>query len=84
KHGLNDMVYNNPRYDQLLLKATREADAGKRMAMLEEAERVMLDDMPMLPIYYYVSKRVVKPWVVGYEDNIMDHHQSRFVRILKH
>ncbi|MEO8225576.1 MAG: peptide ABC transporter substrate-binding protein, partial [Gammaproteobacteria bacterium] len=68
KHGLNDMVYNNPRYDQLLLEASREADPGKRMAMLEEAERVMLDDMPMLPIYYYVSKRMVKPWVVGYED----------------
>ena len=84
KHGLNDMVYNNPSYDELLLQASREADPGKRMGLLEEAERVMLDDMPILPIYYYVSKQMVKPWVAGFETNIMDHHHSRHFRILKH
>ena len=55
-----------------------------RQDVLEEAERVMLDDMPVLPIYYYVSKQMVKPWVGGYESNIMDHHHSRHFRILKH
>jgi oligopeptide transport system substrate-binding protein len=44
----------------------------------------MLDDMPVLPIYYYVSKQMVKPWVAGYESNIMDHHHSRHFRILQH
>lgn len=83
-HGQNDMAYSNPRYDGLLSRASREADAATRMELLEEAERVMLDDMPILPIYFYVTKRVVKPWVVGFKDNIMDHHHSRFVRILKH
>ena len=83
-HGINDMGYNNPRYDDLLARASREADPAVRMGLLEEAERLMLDDMPILPIYFYVTKRVVKPWVAGYEDNIMDHHLSRFVRILKH
>ncbi len=84
KHGLNDMAYDNPRYDELLLQASREADPAARMALLEEAERIMLDDMPVLPIYYYVSKQMVKPWVAGYESNIMDHHHSRHFRILKH
>lgn len=84
KHGLNDMSYNNPRYDKLLLDASREADPAVRMGLLEEAERLMLDDMPVLPIYYYVSKKMVKPWVAGYADNIMDHHHSRHFRILKH
>jgi oligopeptide transport system substrate-binding protein len=83
-HGINDMGYSNPRYDDLLARAAREADPAARMGLLEEAERVMLDDMPVLPMYFYVTKRVVKPWVAGYEDNIMDHHLSRFVRILKH
>jgi len=83
-HGMNDMAYSNPRYDELVERASREGDAAARMALLEEAERVMLDDMPVLPIYFYVTKRVIKPWVQGYEDNILDHHHSRFVRILKH
>lgn len=84
KHGLNDMSYDNPRYDELLSMAAREADPAARMALLEEAERVMLDDMPLIPVYYYVSKKLIKPWVAGYEDNIMDHHHSRHLRILKH
>lgn len=84
KHGLNDMSYNNPRYDALLLQASRQADPAVRMGLLEEAERVMLDDMPMLPIYYYVSKQMVKPWVAGFVSNIMDHHHTRHFRILKH
>jgi oligopeptide transport system substrate-binding protein len=84
KHGLNDMAYDNPRYDDLLARASREADPAVRMGLLEEAERVMLDDMPILPIYFYVTKKVVKPWVGGYQDNIMDHHHTRHFRILKH
>lgn len=84
QHGLNDMGYDNPRYDALLAQASREADANLRMALLEEAERVMLDDMPILPIYFYVSKQMVKPWVAGFEGNIMDRHYSRHLRILKH
>ena len=44
----------------------------------------MLDDMPILPMYFYVTKRLVKPWVAGFADNIMDYHHSRHFRILKH
>lgn len=83
-HGLNDMGYVNPRYDALLARAAREADPAVRMATLAEAEAVMLEDMPMLPLYFYVSKQMVKPWVAGFATNIMDHHHSRFLRILKH
>ena len=83
-HGMNDMAYDNPRYDELVTRATREADPAVRMRLLEAAERVAIDDMAVLPIYFYVTKRVVKPWVRGYEDNILDHHHSRFIRILKH
>ena len=84
KHGMNDMAYNNPHYDELVARAAQETDSAARMALLEEAERVMLDDMPVLPIYFYVTKRVVKPWVAGYADNIMDYHHTRDFRILKH
>lgn len=83
-HGLNDMGYANPRYDELLSRAAREADPVARMALLAEAERVMLDDMPVIPLYFYVSKQMVKPWVAGFEDNIMDRHHTRHLRILKH
>ena len=32
----------------------------------------MLADHPILPLYFYVNKHVVKPWVRGWTDNVMN------------
>jgi oligopeptide transport system substrate-binding protein len=79
--GLNDTGWANPRYDALVAQAAGEGDAAKRRALLEEAERVLLQDLPVLPLYHYVSKHLVKPRVTGWQPNIMDHHYSRYFRI---
>ena len=80
----NDTGYDNPRYDALLAAASAEPDALRRAENLQEAERLMLADQPILPLYFYVTKRMVKPWVRGYEGNIMDHIYTRHLSILKH
>ena len=79
--GLNDTGYANPRYDALVRQAAGEGDPARRRAALEEAERVLLEDLPVLPLYFYVSKHLVKPRVTGWQPNIMDHHYSRYFRI---
>lgn len=54
--GNNDRGYSNEYYDGLLAKAANEADAGKRMRILEEAERFIMDEeLPVLPIFHYVQ-----------------------------
>jgi len=58
--------------------------AASRAGHLQEAERAMLADQPLMPLYFYVTKRMVKPWVQGYEGNIMDHIYTRHLHILKH
>lgn len=75
--GINLTGYSNPRYDQLLAEATRQADPARRRALLEEAERVMLADHPLLPIYFYVNKHLVKPYVRGWTDNVMNVQYSK-------
>jgi oligopeptide transport system substrate-binding protein len=82
--GLNDSGYENPEYDRLVTAAQSELDLDKRAQMLQEAERILLADLPLLPLYFYVTPRMVKRWVGGYESNIMDHHPARFLYILKH
>ncbi|HEX7080991.1 MAG TPA: peptide ABC transporter substrate-binding protein [Gammaproteobacteria bacterium] len=82
--GLNNTGYANPEYDHLLELASAEQDLAKRAEYLQEAERVLLDDMPLIPIYYYVTARMVKPWVRGYEANIMDHFHTKDLSILAH
>jgi len=80
----NDPGYNNPRYDALVEQSSREPDLEKRMRLIQQAERILFEDMPSIPIYFYVTKRLVKPWVQGFQPNILDHHYTRDFRILKH
>jgi oligopeptide transport system substrate-binding protein len=80
----NDTGYANPEYDRLLDAAQAERDLDRRAELLEQAERVMLADMPILPLYYYVSKHMIKPWVRGRQSNIMDHDQHKRFFVLEH
>lgn len=80
----NDSGWVNARYDQLLDAAAREIDLQKRARLLEEAERVLLTDMPIIPIYFYISKHLIKPWVGGFVPNVMDHTYTKDLYILKH
>jgi oligopeptide transport system substrate-binding protein len=79
--GINLTGYSNPRYDELLAGATREPDPARRRALLEEAERVMLADHPVLPLYFYVNKHLVKPRIQGWSDNVMNVQYSKDLRI---
>jgi len=81
---MNHSGYANPRYDALIERAAGEADPAARADMLEQAERILLQDMPIIPIYFYVSKHLVKQWVGGREPNIMDHHYTKNFYILEH
>ena len=79
--GINQSGYSNPRYDALLADAVKQADPARRRALLEEAERIMLADHPVLPLYFYVNKHLVKPWVRGWTDNVMNVVYSKDLRL---
>src|SRR6266403_160535 len=70
--GVNLPHYESAAYDALLKRAAAETDAGRRRALLEEAERLMLRDHPLMPLYFYVNKHLVKPEVAGWYDNVMN------------
>ena len=40
-----------------------------------------MQDMPVIPLYYYVSRHLVHPTVVGYENNVRDIHLSRYLEL---
>jgi len=75
--GVNLPHYSSPRYDALLRSAALQQAPLLRSALLEEAERVMLADHPLLPLYFYVNKHLVKPEVRGWYDNVMNVVYSR-------
>jgi len=84
KHGLNDSAYNNPEYDALLQQASTETDPKKRFDIMRQAEKLVLRDHPVMPIYSYVSSHLIKPWVGNYVPNVLDHNYTKDLYILKH
>lgn len=82
-HPRNDSGYDNPRFDRLLAQIANERIPARRRNLMVEAERMLLADQVVLPVYTYVTKRLVHPLLKGWAANVMDFHPSRqmyFVR----
>ena len=73
--------YSNPEFDRLMQLASQEIESNTRMALFREAESLMLADHPAMPIYYYVSKYLVRSDVHGWVDTIIDFHPTRFLSL---
>jgi oligopeptide transport system substrate-binding protein len=73
--------YANSEFDSLMQRAAAQVDPKTRRLHLEEAERVLLSDHPVIPLYFYVSKHLVSPRVRGWEDNVLDYHYSRHLSL---
>lgn len=82
-HRQNDSGYENQAYDRLLERIAEERIPSRRMRLLAEAERVLLEDQPLLPLYTYVTKRLVSPMLQGWQSNTMDHHLSRWMYLVR-
>ena len=83
ENEMNHPGYSSEEYDELINLAATKNAGESRLDVLRQAEKAMLEDMPIIPIYFYVSQHLIKPRVSGLEGNVMDHHYSKYVRILK-
>lgn len=78
--SLNNTFYADAAYDELMLRAAG-AEGAMRLELLREAERELMQDMPAIPLYYYVSRHLVDPAVAGFVDNVRDIHLSRYLQL---
>lgn len=53
--GMNDAGFNNAEYDSLIAQAKVEEDAAKRWELMRAAEDILMEEMPVIPLYYYTS-----------------------------
>lgn len=77
----NWVSYRNPRYDALLEQSNGITDPAQRAAVLREAETVMLADQAVIPVYHYVSRRLVSSRVEGWIDSPRGTTPSRFLNV---
>jgi len=76
---MNPSVWKNTDYDSLMKQASIETDSQKRIELMQQAERILLADMPLIPIYYYTTQHLLSPDLKGWKDNVMDIHPSRYL-----
>jgi ABC-type oligopeptide transport system substrate-binding subunit/serine/threonine protein kinase len=60
---LSSGKWRHQAYEALVNDARRTADQGQRMVMYRQAERILLEEAPIIPVSYYQSQVLVKPWI---------------------
>jgi len=63
--GNNRTGWSDPEYDRLIRTAASELDPARRFALLADAERRLLEDGPVIPIYHMATNELIKPYVRG-------------------
>jgi oligopeptide transport system substrate-binding protein len=80
--GNNFSHYESPEFERLMDEAAAAgAEPEKRMRLLAEAEKVLIDDLAFIPMLYFSYHNVVSSRVSGWEDNVLDVHPSRFITV---
>jgi oligopeptide transport system substrate-binding protein len=78
--GNNNTGFADPRYDELVLrKAPQATTKAERFAVFEEAETLLMEQMPIIPVFTYTSKHLVQPSVRGLPSNLMDSINMKYV-----
>jgi oligopeptide transport system substrate-binding protein len=80
---LNYTGYANKSFDRALTAALAIADVPLRNQALRQAETVMLEDMPILPLYFYVSKTLVSKDVAGWQAAPSGVHLSKYLKVTR-
>jgi oligopeptide transport system substrate-binding protein len=76
--GNNRTRWCNPEYDQIILQQVPKAKTHQqRLELFQKAETILLDEMPVIPIYIYTSNNLVHPTVKNFGRNILNQANYR-------
>jgi oligopeptide transport system substrate-binding protein len=76
--GNNRTNWCNKTYDQLILKQAPEAKThNERLEIFKQAEKILLQEMPVIPIYVYTSNNLVQLSVKNFGRNILNQANYR-------
>ena len=77
--GNNKTGSEDANYDSIVERANSMNDQTQRYELLKEAERILIDNMPIIPLYTYVRSYQLSPDVKGYNQHILDNHHPKFI-----
>ncbi len=73
--------YNNPAFDALFEKAIAETNDSARYELYRQADQLMINDAPVVPLWYDKAVRLVQPYIKGFRANALNLLELRTTRI---
>lgn len=77
----NRTGWASPRFDDLLREAAANPDTKASIATYREAEKLAVDDMAKMPIYFYTKLTLIKPYVKGFHFNVRNEQLIKYFSI---
>ena len=75
----NQTGWSDTKYDALIRKAAITKDPGARLEVFQEAEEILMDQLPIIPIYIYTRVYALHPAVKNWHANVLDHHPWKHI-----
>ena len=79
--GNNNTGWGTEEFTTLLRKAERTANPAQRLAILAEAESILLEDLPVIPNYWYTTNYLLRPEVKNWHPLLLNTHPFKFVEL---
>ncbi len=79
--GNNQTGWSNKAYDDLLIKAANSSSQDQRFAYMYQAEEILMDELPIIPVYTYTRIYMLHNTIKGWSPNMLDSHPYQYVRI---
>ncbi len=79
--GNNDSNWGNPEYDRLLHSALATPNNAARFAIYQQMEKILIDEMPMLPLFNYTRARLISPRVKGFFSTPIDNYPWKYADV---
>ena len=77
--GNNKTGWENAEYDSLVEQANTLQDQDLRYELFSKAENILINEMPIIPLYTYVRAYQLSPDVKGFYPNYLDHHHPKYI-----
>lgn len=76
--GVNHTGFSNQEYDNNLLIAKQSADNKVRMSAMAKAENILMEEMPIIPLYYRADSFIKNPKLKGVVLNPLGRHKFNY------
>lgn len=79
--GNNDTGWENEEFKALIDKSATISDSAERLDVLKQAEALMMEEMPVIPLYYYTNNSVCKDHVKNMHPDPLGNINLKYVDV---